>query len=287
MKKILTALLLLMLVLATGCGGGNTPAKNDGDKPAEDQKIKLGMITRLNVSEMLLDNYFEQAASRMQQTADLYAPKHVFFDNMNSMIAALDSGQVDRISTYSSVAKYLLAHNDKLEQTKDRVPKISDSFCCAMLKDNAALLKEFDTAIDKLKASGKLAEITKTYITDLDGKEPSAVDMPHFDGAQTIKIAVTGDLPPLDLITADGKPAGFNTALLAAISQIIGKNFELVQVDSGARAAALTSKQVDVVFWVTVPRDDTIVPADYDKPEGVILTAPYFSDEIAHVKVKG
>lgn len=285
MRKIFAALLIAMLVLVTGCGG-DTPAKTEGDKPAEDEKIKLGMITRLNVSEMLLDNYFEQAASRMQQTADLYAPKHVFFDNMNSMIAALESGQVDRISTYSSVAKYLLAHNDKLEQAKDHTPKISDSFCCAMLKDNAALLKEFDTAIDKLKASGKLAEITKTYITDLDGKEPSAVDMPHFDGAPTVKIAVTGDLPPLDLITADGKPAGFNTALLAAISQIIGKNFELVQVDSGARAAALTSGQVDVVFWVTVPHDDTIVPADYDSPEGMILTTPYFEDEVEHVKLR-
>lgn len=279
MRKIFAALLVAMFVLVTGCGGNET-------KPAEDKKITLGMITRLNVSETLLDNYFEQAASRMKQTSDLYAPKHVFFDNMPSMMAALDAGQVNRISTYQAVVNYLLAHNDKLEQAKDRVPKISDAFCCAMLEDNAALQKEFNDAIEKLTADGQLAELTKTYISDLDGKEPPAVEMPHFDGAPTVKIAVTGDLPPLDLITADGKPAGFNTALLAAISQIIGKNFELVQVDSGARAAALTSKQVDVVFWVTVPRDDTIVPADYDKPEGLILTAPYFSDEIAHVKVR-
>ena len=48
----------------------------------------------------------------------------------------------------------------------------------------------------------------------------------------------------------------------------------------------MTSGQVDVVFWVTVPRDDTIVPADYDTPEGVILTLPYFEDEIAHVKLR-
>ena len=278
MRKIFAALLVAMFVLVTGCGGNET-------KPAEDKKITLGMITRLNVSETLLDNYFEQAASRMKQTSDLYAPKHIFFDNMTSMIAALEARQVDRISTYQAVAKYLLARNDKLEQTTNRVPKISDSFCCALLEDNAALKKEFDDAIVKLTTDGQLAELTKTYVTDLDGKEPPAVDMPTFDGTPTIKVAVTGDLPPLDLITADGKPAGFNTALLAAISQIIGKNFEPVQVDSGARSAALTSKQVDVVFWVTVPLDDTIVPADYDKPEGVILTEPYFSDEIAHVKL--
>lgn len=282
MKKILITILLCLTfcsLFLSGCGGNET-------KPAEDKKINLGMITRLNVSETLLDNYFEKASSRMNQTSDLYAPKHIFFDNMTSMIAALEARQVDRISTYQAVAKYLLARNDKLEQTTNRVPKISDSFCCALLEDNAALKKEFDDAIVKLTTDGQLAELTKTYVTDLDGKEPPAVDMPTFDGTPTIKVAVTGDLPPLDLITADGKPAGFNTALLAAISQIIGKNFEPVQVDSGARSAALTSKQVDVVFWVTVPLDDTIVPADYDKPEGVILTEPYFSDEIAHVKLK-
>ena len=110
--------------------------------------------------------------------------------------------------------------------------------------------------------------------------------MPHFDGAGTIKVAVTGDLPPLDYMRADGKPAGFNTAVLAAISQQLGKNFELVDVDSGARAAALTSGEVDVVFWVAVPHDETIVPADFDKPEGMIVTAPYFTDEIVHVQLK-
>ena len=282
MKKIFAALLSLMLVLAAGCGGSD----GGDDKKFADQKINLGMITRLNVSETLLDNYFEKAASRMKQTADLYAPKHIFFDNMNSMLAALQAGQVDRISTYQAVAKYLLAKNAEFELAADRVPKISDSFCCALREDDAALKKEFDDAIAKLIVDGKLAELTKTYINDADGTEPQAVDMPTFDGAPTVKIAVTGDLPPLDLITADVKPAGFNTALLAEISRLIGKNFELVQVDSGARAAALTSKQVDVVFWVTVPLDDTIVPPDYDKPEGVILTSPYFTDEIAHVKLK-
>ena len=270
-----------MLVLATGCGGSD----GGDNKKSADPKINLGMITRLNVSETLLDNYFEKAASRMKQTADLYAPKHIFFDNMTSMLAALQAGQVDRISTYQAVAKYLLAKNDNLELAADRVPKISDSFCCALREDDTALQKEFDDAIAKLIADGKLAELTKTYIT-YDGNDPQAVDMPTFDGAPTVKIAVTGDLPPLDLITADGKPAGFNTALLAEISQLVGKNFELVQVDSGARSAALTSKQVDVVFWVTVPLDDTIFPPDYDKPDGVILTAPYFTDEIAHVKLK-
>ncbi len=273
--------MLAVLVLMTGCGGDNkAPAENK-------EPIKLGIIKHLNVTETLLDNYFEKAASRMKQTSDLYAPKHVFFDNMTSMLAALQEGQINALSTYQSVSKYLIAQNADFEPVKN-IPNVSDAFCCAMRADDAALKKEFDAALLKMTADRTLAKLVKTYITDADySKTPKAVAMPTIDGAPTVKVAVTGDLPPLDLITADGKPAGFNTAVLSEISQLIGKNFELVQVDSGARAVALTAKEVDVIFWVAVPETDTLAPPDCDTPEGVILTAPYFTDAIAHVKVKG
>ena len=279
MRKIFAALLVVMLVLATGCG-------DDKKVSSDNKQIKLGMITHLNVTETLLDNYFEKASSRMQQTSDLYAPKHIFFDNMTSMLAALESRQIDALSTYKSVAKYLIAQNTDLEPANN-IPKVSDSFCCAMRQDETELQKEFDDALLKLTADGTLAKLVKTYITDADyTATPTAVDMPKFDGAPTVKVGVTGDLPPLDLITADDKPTGFNTAVLAAISQLIGKNFELVKIDSGARAIALTSGEIDVIFWVAVPKDDTLAPPNYDTPEGLILTEPYFTDEIAHVKVK-
>lgn len=287
MKKILALLMICALVLMTGCGGSQGGDKPPADKPADTGAIKLGTIKHLNVTETLLDNYFEKASSRMKQTSGMYAPKHVFFDNMVSMLAALDANQIDAISTYQIVAKYLIAQNDKFEIVKDRVPKVSDSFCCAMREADTDLKKEFDDAILKLTTDGTLKTLVKTYISDIDYKSaPPAVEMPHFDGKPTVKVAVTGDLPPLDFVTVDGKPAGFNTAFLAEVSKMIGKNFELVQVDSGARAAALTSELVDVVFWVAVPQTDTLAPPDCDKPEGVILTEPYFTDEIVHINLK-
>lgn len=65
----------------------------------------------------------------------------------------------------------------------------------------------------------------------------------------TVKVAITGSHPPMDYVAADGTPAGFNTAILSEIGKRIGKNIELVQVDSVGRAAALASGTVDVVFW--------------------------------------
>jgi polar amino acid transport system substrate-binding protein len=283
MKKIFTLLMIFALVLMTGCGGSQD---NDGKKNSDAGQINLGMIKHLNVTETLLDNYFEKASARMNQTSGMYAPKHIFFDNMTSMLAALQSGQIDAFSTYYSVSNYLIAQNANFETVKDRVPKVSEAFCCAMRGEDTALKKEFDDAILKLTADGKLKQLVQTYITDADYNALPAVDMPHFDNAPTVKVAVTGDLPPLDFVTADGKAAGFNTAMLAAVSQLIGKNFELVQVDSGARAIALTSKEVDVIFWVAVPLNDTLTPPNCDIPDGVIMTEPYFTDEIVHVALK-
>ena len=89
----------------------------------------------------------------------------------------------------------------------------------------------------------------------------------------------------LDYVLPDGRPAGFNTAVLSEISERIGKNIELVQIESAARAAALTSGQVDVVFWVVVPADGSDRPKDFDTPAGVAVTEPYYQDAVVNVNL--
>ena len=73
--------------------------------------------------------------------------------------------------------------------------------------------------------------------------------------------------------------------MLAEIAKRLNRNIEIVQIDSGARAAALSSGQIDVIFWAVVPNGDNM-PADIDKPDGVEFTVPYFKDDIAHLNLK-
>ena len=272
--------MICALVLMTGCGGedGKNPIDKDGGK------IKLGMITRLNASE----ENFGEFMKKIEETLDVKIASHkpVFFDNLNSMQAALQSGQIDEISTYRSVARYMLAKEPRFEVLKDHSLEFIDSFCFALRDDETELRDSLNTVIGEMKSDGTLDKLTKEYITDINAEnDPPAVDLPHFDSEKTIKVAVTGDLPPFDFVSADGKPAGFNTAVLAEIGNRVSKNIELVQIDSGARAAALTSQQVDVVFWAIVPVSE-IIPADSDKPDGIILSDPYFKDKIVHMIFK-
>ena len=284
-KKIATVLLSVATAVAllAGCGG-NSEKKSAGG-PKVDQ-VRVGMLTHLNASEQKINEIYkkidESAGARVK-----FAHDYVYYDKLASMQMGLESASVGEMSLYDSVAKYLIGHNDKMEISEHPGLKLQDSFCLALRAEDSALKADLDKAISDMTADGTLGKLTKTYITDLkQGTEPPAVPIENIAGAPVLKVAVTGDLPPLDLVLANGKPAGFNTAVLSEISKRIGKNIEMVQIDSAARATTLVSKKVDIVFWATVPYGETIVPNDIDKPEGLDLTKPYFMDNIVHVKLK-
>ena len=280
MKKFLALLMICSLILMTGCGGGGEKRKA-ADEAA---KVKLGMITRLNASE----ENFGEFMKKVEETLNVKISSHkpVFFDSLNQMQMALQSKQIDEMSTYRSVARYMIAQDPRYQLLKDHSLEFVDSFCFALRDDEKDLTNSLNKVIAEMTSDGTLDRLTKEYITDIStDREPPIVELPHFDNAQTIKVAVTGDLPPLDYVNAEGKPAGFNTAVLAEIANRMLKNIELVQIDSGGRAAALTSGQVDVVFWAIVPVSE-IIPEDSDKPDGIILTEPYFRDKIVHMVFK-
>lgn len=259
-KKILMFAMILTAIILSGCGSSN-------DK----QEIKIGTLTQLNTTP-------EQA------TKLIGGGQLNFFDNFNSMQMALSSGNINVIQTYGNVAKYMVAKNSELKISESQTVHLVDDFCCAMREDDIDLKNSFDAAIDSMRSDGTLDALVQKYVTKLEGT-PIPVDIEKIDGAETIKVGITGDLPLLDYILPDGKPAGFNTAVLAEISKRIGENIELVQIDSSARAAALTSGQVDVVFWVVVPADGSNRPKDFDVPSGVAVTEPYYQDTVVNVNL--
>ena len=259
MKKIF----LLLLIILTMSGCGSSDKNND--------TVKIGTLTQLNTTQ--------ENAAKISNGGAIN-----FYDNFNSMQMALQAKKIDVIQTYDSVAKYMIANNPDFKVNESQTVKLVDNFCCAMREGDTDLKNSFDAAISAMNNDGTLNKLVETYIKNFKGV-PSAVAIAKIEGADTIKVGITGDLPPLDLVLADGTPAGFNTAVLSEISKRVGKNIELVQIDSSSRAAALTSGQVDVVFWVVVPDDNSNRPKDFDKPEGVTVTNPYYQDVVVDVNL--
>ena len=271
--------------LFTGCGGGST----GGDKTAQDsgKDVQLGMLSHLNDTESSMgDNYNKLVEKAGLKDAAKFRPK--FYDTLRTMQLAVESGEVTQIALYKCVADYLIANNNKFEIVpNDAIEKIQDSFCFAVRKEDTALKADLDKVINEMKADGSLDKLISEYITNADKKQvPPKIDIPVVDGAPIIKVGVTGDLPPLDYVSADGTPAGFNTALLAEVAKRLKYNIKIVDIETGGRAIALTSNHIDVVFWAIVPFGGGDMPTDIDKPEGLELSVPYFKDNVAHIQLK-
>lgn len=269
MKKFFLAIICAAIFL-TGCGS---------DKVVH----RVGVIEYTNVTEDDFNQFYNEFTKSRK---DNLTYEFTFFPNVNSLIAALQSGRVDSVSAYETVARYFVDTNPEFEYEVVS-PPMTDVFCCALREEDVALKKEFDDAISEMTADGTLSALVKTYIAEIHFRHaPSVIQLPEFYNKSMVKIGVTGDLPALDFIRPDGKPSGFNTALLAEISKRIEKNFVLVQIDGGARATALASGKVDVVFWAVTPEGSEILPPDFDKPQGAILTKPYFSDKLVLMKLR-
>ena len=262
----------------------------------------------------------------------------VYYDTLDAMVMALTAGDVEILNIFSTTAAYLCDNNEELVQTTvfkpldenaSRIVKmgynglLSNDFAFMMLEGNEALRDEFNAAIAAVKEDGTLEKLVQEHIETAIGGEIVPVEMPVLEGAETVKVAVTGSLPPMDYVAPDGTPAGFNTALLAEISRRINKNIELVQVDSMGRAAALASGTVDAVFWTRTSNESNrvamkteeerearrqqllnqateeeqkvllegawLIIADFgkkDMPEGTIITDAYYSDMLVPVALR-
>ena len=291
MKKIISLCLILCLVLGMATACAKEPAKSEGNSAQGVLPLKTGILARSAVSEEESEKVIgEHTKSHVKgdMTFEL-----TFYDNMSSMLMALQAKDIYVMILADSVAQYIVAQNDSLmiapEREGEGLNQNTASYQMMMREEDTDIQQKFNDAIVELKEEGVIDELIETHIKGhMDGSNPKPVEIPAIDGADTVKVAVTGDLPPLDFVAADGTPAGFNMALLAEIAKKANINIEVVQVDTGARAAALTSGRADVIFWVN--SNSCSVHGEIEKgsdtPEGTITTEPYFSESMSFVTFK-
>ena len=207
-----------------------------------------------------------------------------FYDSLMALIMDLRAKKIDEMILPESVGNYLLNHNSFYYNAYS-TKILSSGVCFGFKNDNFELKNEFDKALSEMKTDGTLEKFAAQYVIASYDRDPEPTRPPTIKNpAQEIKIAVTGDMPPIDMFAGDGKPAGYNTAVLAELGKRLNKNIKFINTDAGGRSAALLSGRADVVFWYrlaksSVAGDDPFDNLFKDAPEGVILSSPYFSWE--------
>ena len=265
MKKVIIMMLIALLALSML----SVPAL------AGDQG-ELGRLTKLNVdedtlSEAITESYFDLVPFS----------RYRFFDNLNSMVAALASGRIAGMALDEYTAQYLLSRNEEfvIYTPAETVPSYNLNFSMLLREEDAALCNRISETIETMKADGTLDALKKQYVDDvIAGEEPGAVTPEQFDGAQTLKVAVTGDRPPMDYFSEAGEPIGFNTAIVSEVGKRLGMNVEFISIDTGARGMALTSGLSDAIFWMEAGDYGNWAKADVeDQPENTVVTTPYLT----------
>ena len=306
MKKIISVLLAALLLLSlTACGA---------QKATDEQEIQYaGTLTAFDKKEEEADSMepgeikppegiLPEDASADDATAeapaevpeDVIPAKIVYYDDLQSLVLALQTNKVSLIRDLPlSVANYIIANNELFEVKNDNAAYRNAymNLCFGAKEDNAELIALLNEGIAALSESGALESLKSEHIDGaVAGNAPAMIDLPVIEGAQTYRVVVTGDMPPLDYVSTDGSPAGFNVALLAALSEKLNVNFELVTSNAGSRVSMLTSGKADVIFWM---RNSFLQGADgsalsimNESPDGIIISDPYYSDSVTDIVLK-
>ncbi len=314
-----------------------------GYKPAVQN---LGMLSLLNLSEDALDSYVKLAnfatstlittgKAALNPGAPEYLPCDMLnirsYDTLNALMLALNSGEVSCALVSECVADYICSQYDmfvkQVEYCKEEdlgylnnlmYNTLSNDYAIMLTGDKAELRDKINTVLKEMKEDGTLSSLIQDYIADGTGSGTNQrVEFEQFDGAETIRFIVTGDLPPMDYVQEDGTPAGFSTAVLAEIGKRTKCNIEVMVGENLSRAMALEVGQADAAFWtrskvsvaewmdnfnplelaikektmqlgVTKKRFSvvmTIMTDEYttatlvsDIPDGILTTDPYYSD---------
>ena len=251
---------------------------------------KVGVITNLNMTQEDFQKFIEErqrtGETQIFSASTKEAPVFSFFDTFNAMQMALDAGNIDEMLMPEAVAEYVINMTGRYKIAcivKTTPITLNLGF---RADDDPALRNKFNEAIMSMKADGTLTILEDKYIAEPGIGDPEPVEFEHYSNVdKVVKVAVTGDLPPIDFVNADGTPAGFNTAVLAEIAKRLKINIELVNIDSGARAWSLSSGRTDVVFWFQSYKD--LKGTQPDIPEGVVLSEPYYQlNEFFHLTKK-
>ena len=265
MKKTLFLILTLLAVLSLGLSmADEAPVQKYGN---------IGRLSKLNITEDQLNDVLKDIM------VNSICNRYVFYDTMTDMLMALNRGDIVVLETDQNTVRYIASRN---EHIVDRPPYMNPNmlvFCMLLRADDAELRDQISSCITEMTEDGTIETLKQSYIENvIAGEEPGAIQPENYPDARTIKVAVTGDRPPMDYVSAGGEAIGFNTAMITEIAKRLNMNVKLVNVSTQARGMALATSVCDIVFWMEVGDFENWEGANLeDQPENTVVTAPYLS----------
>ncbi len=245
MKKLLSFILAGVMVLSLASCGGE---KKDAETANEDTRVQV--VIRQEKEEGAFND--EIQVNHPKNEAKI--GKTVFADTLNDALMLVKSGKATEFLTSAPTALYVAARDGELEGESAPSEFPTTTLHIVALPDSEELINNINTAITAMKEDGTMDKLYADYVAAVieNGEPVDTVEMPVFEGAETITIGISGDLPPIDYVDTNGEPVGFNVAVIAEIANRLKINVKTEIVAAGTRFMALESKRIDAFFWETM-----------------------------------
>lgn len=187
----------------------------------------------------------EEIKSLIDQAKVISLKEVLAVPSSGELALLIQNGQADAGATHLCNAKYIVSRNPGLTYFTT-----NDMDCTMVFAKGSGLRDSVDEALNELEENGTMDELIKTWLSDeAMEQDPVPEELETIPDAETIRVGISGTMPPMDYATADGKPGGFNVALMREISKLLNKNVEFVTVEADSRFMALSSGKIDVFFW--------------------------------------
>lgn len=257
---------------------------------AESVDDGVTIVTYTNFMQPLPDEG-EAVDEFLAVISDIYYPNMtelIEVQSLNEAVQILESGRADVFFTFYDTALYIAAQDDRYDAVN--YDDLTEALHLVASDQNAALIEEINDALALLKEQGTLDALWQKNVQDvIAGEAPLVYQMPVIEGAATYRIGVSGDCPPIDYVSAEGNPMGYNIALLAALSEQMQVNFVLVPMESGARMMALESGRIDLFFWQIASTVNENAPEAMTEFANTVLGSdlPLLASDAYHTIVRG
>ena len=251
---------------------------------AAGDKFTVGVLAQLNMSEKEYDNYVRESRENVGFSFYVHPEDNTrYYDSLMTMQLALNAGEVQEIKLPGIVGEYFV--NSSPAYSISAVSMSRPTYLAfGFLEKNTALRDTFNKVLKELKEDGTIEKLRVQYIENFSTTGLNLIQIPKFEGSDKIKVALTGDLPPIDFVAPDGTPAGFNMALISEIAKRTKLNIEVLDTEAGARSAVLASGRADAILWYRVTENYEHQP---DIPQGIIFSDPYYYlSKFVHVRKK-
>ncbi len=276
MKKWIVSLLLVLCLIPSALAQEATP------RDVVTADTRLGILTNM-LPEMAKTSVRDGELKAEGAIRTLGEVTNV--QTLSEGLMLLNADRVDALLSLYSTARYIAARNPGFT-TMQALYDLS--MCMLAATDQQELIDTLNRGIESMTADGTIAALWDEHVTKvIEGAEPAAVTLPDNPDGRRLRVGVSGDVPPMDYVSEGGTPAGFNTALLAEIAARENLSVEIVQIDSGARFAALAAGRIDLFFWQS--RASGLTAENYagdiqqyklseDESISCLTTIPYISE---------